>query len=201
MATAVHATAEEVDAVVDVVAAAFRDDPVMRWAFEPAADTGAGIDALMGVLVPCYWRLGHTYVVHGTAGVVGAGLWAPPGRRALGDDDLPRFIEVLGPILGDQLGSRFSELSRVEQYFPAEPHLYLGILAVHPDARNRGHGGSLLAPLLAECDRMGLLAHLESSNPRNISLYERHGFVVTDAYDVGGPGGPVMTIMSRPPRS
>jgi ribosomal protein S18 acetylase RimI-like enzyme len=32
---------------------------------------------------------------------------------------------------------------------------------------------------LAKCDEAGLPAYLESSNPANISLYERHGFEVT----------------------
>jgi ribosomal protein S18 acetylase RimI-like enzyme len=32
---------------------------------------------------------------------------------------------------------------------------------------------------LKAVDRNGLIAYLESSNPKNISLYQRHGFEVT----------------------
>ena len=44
----------------------------------------------------------------------------------------------------------------------------------------------------------GALAYLESSNPRNISLYERHGFEVMGEIQVGA--GPLMTPMLRQPR-
>jgi len=35
-----------------------------------------------------------------------------------------------------------------------------------------------LKDALLRCDGEGLIAYLESSNPANISLYERHGFRV-----------------------
>jgi ribosomal protein S18 acetylase RimI-like enzyme len=38
--------------------------------------------------------------------------------------------------------------------------------------------------------------YLESSNPRNVPLYERHGFEVTAEHWL--PDGPVMTYMWRP---
>ena len=40
-------------------------------------------------------------------------------------------------------------------------------------------GARLLEHVLGNCDDTRLRAHLESSNPRNISLYERHGFEIT----------------------
>jgi ribosomal protein S18 acetylase RimI-like enzyme len=48
------------------------------------------------------------------------------------------------------------------------------------------------------CDRDGLPAYLESSNPRNISLYQRHGFEVVGRIQAGT--SPVMTPMYRKPR-
>ena len=54
--------------------------------------------------------------------------------------------------------------------------------------------------MLAECDRTGCIAHLESSNPRNVPFYERHGFVVEAEYRCGGDG-PLMTMMTRQPRT
>jgi len=40
-----------------------------------------------------------------------------------------------------------------------------------------GLGSILLRHAVARSDREGVPAYLESSNPRNISLYERYGFV------------------------
>ena len=199
MAVAVHATAADIPAVARVLADAFADDPVQRWAFEPAADPDAGRAALFEVMTQDYFWLGHLYVVADAGGVAGAALWAPPDRDALHGSGLEVLIDRLRPHLGDELEARLGELARAHEHRPSEPHLYLGILGVDPARQSRGYGADLLGPTLAECDRTGLLAHLESSNERNVPFYERHGFEVVGAYRCGGDGPP-LTIMSRRPR-
>lgn len=198
MATAVHATRADVPAVIDAVIDAFRDDPVQRWVFR-GADLDAGLRALFTHLVEGYFAVGHAYLVSDPGGVVGAGLWEPPDRSSLPEERIAELLADLAPILGDHLGAVMGELARTYEYRPAEPHLYLGILGVVSRAQSGGFGTALIAPVLAECDRMGMLAHLESSNPRNVPFYLRHGFEVVDAFHCGGDG-PVMTIMTRQPR-
>ena len=48
------------------------------------------------------------------------------------------------------------------------------------------------------CDRDGVLAYLESSNLRNVPLYERHGFEILGTIQAGG--SPTITPMLRKPR-
>lgn len=198
MAVAVHATAADLPAVTRVLADAFADDPVMQWLFAPAPDPDAGRRSLFEIFVSDYFWLGHLHVVAGTGGIAGAALWSPPDRDVLQGDRVQDLVDALGPHLGDQLGPRLGELARAHEHRPPEPHLYLGILGVDPGLQSRGVGAALLAPTLADCDRTGLRAHLESSNERNIPFYQRHGFAVVDAYRCGGDG-PTMTIMTRPP--
>jgi GNAT superfamily N-acetyltransferase len=199
MAVAVHATAADLEAVTDVLVAAFAADPVQQWLFAPAADPDAGRRALFEIFVEDYFWLGHTHVVADAGGIAGAALWAPPDREVLRGTRVQDLLGVLTPHLGDELMPRLGELARTHEHRPAEPHLYLGILGVDPGRQSRGHGADLLAPGLAECDRAGLVAHLESSNEQNVPFYERQGFVVVDAYRCGGDG-PRMTIMTRRPR-
>ena len=198
MAVAVHATAADLGAVTEVLTAAFADDPVQQWLFAPAADPEAGRRALFEIFVPDYFWLGHTLVVADHAGIAGAALWAPPDRSALQGERVQDLLDALVPHLGDETLPRLGELARTHDHRPAEPHFYLGVLGVDPSRQSRGHGSTLLAPTLAECDRTGTVAHLESSNERNVPFYERHGFRVTTDYRCGGDG-PRMTIMTRPP--
>ncbi|HSP05335.1 MAG TPA: GNAT family N-acetyltransferase [Acidimicrobiales bacterium] len=199
MAVAVHATAADLPAVTEVLTAAFADDPVQQWLFAPADDPDAGRRALFEIFVEDYFWLGHAHVVADAGGIAGAAMWSPPDRDVLRGDRVQDLFGALTPHLGDALVPRLGELARTHEHRPAEPHLYLGILGVDPGRQSRGLGTSLLAPTLAECDRTGLLAHLESSNERNIPFYERHGFAVVDAYRCGGDG-PLMTMMTRRPR-
>jgi hypothetical protein len=43
-----------------------------------------------------------------------------------------------------------------------------------------------MAYALQQCDREHSLAYLESTNPRNVSLYRRHGFEALGTIQVGG---------------
>ena len=44
----------------------------------------------------------------------------------------------------------------------------------------------------------GTIAYLESSNPRNVPFYQRHGFETTHVVQVGS--SPTFTLMTRQPR-
>ena len=57
---------------------------------------------------------------------------------------------------------------------------------------------NLLAPVLARCDDDGMLAYLESSNPRNHHFYRRCGF--TTVGEVAVAGWPPLWRMARRPR-
>ena len=60
------------------------------------------------------------------------------------------------------------------------------------------HVGLEFRSPLARCDADGIPAYLESSNPRNIGLYQRHGFEVRSPIQVGS--SPEVVPMLRLPR-
>ena len=68
-----------------------------------------------------------------------------------------------------------------------------------PVAQNQGHGSALLTYALARSDEDGLPAYLESSNPRNITLYQRHDFEILGTIQVGS--SPRLVPMLRQPRA
>jgi len=83
-------------------------------------------------------------------------------------------------------------------YHPTEPHWYLPFIGVDPARQGNGHGSALMEHALTRCDREQKLAYLESSNPRNIPLYQRHGFEVLGTIQVGS--SPPLAPMLRRPR-
>jgi len=74
---------------------------------------------------------------------------------------------------------------RTEQYRPSEPHWYLSLIGVEALHRNNECGAALLQHGLRQCDRDHRSAYLWSSNRRNTSLYERHGFAIMGTIQVG----------------
>ena len=79
-------------------------------------------------------------------------------------------------------------------------HAYLFSIAVRPGAQGKGLGRKLIAPVLAACDRLGVPAYLENSNPANAGFYGSLGFVVCGEIRPT-PDAPALLPMVREPRS
>jgi ribosomal protein S18 acetylase RimI-like enzyme len=86
----------------------------------------------------------------------------------------------------------------MEKYHPTEPHWYLPLIGVDPSQQGNGVGSALMKHALEIVDRDHMPAYLESSNPKNVSLYERHGFEVIGEIQVGS--SPTMRPMFRSAR-
>jgi ribosomal protein S18 acetylase RimI-like enzyme len=130
-----------------------------------------------------------------TADGRGASLWLPPGV----EPDAERMVALLETHADErvmpELMGVFEQMGR---FHPTEPHWYLPLIGVDPACQGQGLGGALMRHAVERCDRDGLPAYLESSNPRNITLYQRHGFEILGRIQVGT--SPVMTPMYRKPR-
>lgn len=188
------ATTADADEVGAVLADGFGEDPVMSWVFdEPRRHEK--LLALFGFLagevsVP----LGATYLADGACAV-----WTPPGTPEWPDEVGERFVEQVAPVCTAEELERLGLLdATTAEHHPTGDHWYLGELAARSSTRGRGLGTALLEASLARVDADGLPAYLESSNPRNVTLYLRHGFEVTGTIEL--PGGPSMTAMWREPR-
>ena len=189
---------DDVAAMVDVLARAFDDDPVINWFVRQDADRATGFRRFFEVAVrELTLPLGEVYT---TAEPGGAALWAPPGTWELDPGNLEALLPDLTAAFGEARLERSLEgMAALDAVHPDEPHFYLLLLGVAPDRQNRGIGSALLQAVLRRCDEQGVPAYLEATSPRNVALYERHGFVVTDTLHLPG-GGPPLWPMWRAPR-
>jgi ribosomal protein S18 acetylase RimI-like enzyme len=93
--------------------------------------------------------------------------------------------------------SAFALFEQMGNYHPEEPHWYLPQIGVDPIHQGRGYGSALMKHALLVCDREKKLAYLESSNPRNLSLYIRYGFELLGTIQVGD-SPPVFPMLRKP---
>jgi GNAT superfamily N-acetyltransferase len=187
------ATPEERQSVLACITGAFICDPIARFAWPALHEYLAGMP-----------RIAHAYArrsfdhgaVHRASDWRGAALWLPP-RVGPDADAAQRLLEETVSVRRRaDLAGIFEEM---DAWRPVEPHWYLPLIGVDPHAQGCGLGSVLLQIGLERCDTEGLPAYLESSNPRNLSLYRRHGFEVMGTIQVGA--APPVRPMLRPPRA
>lgn len=177
---------------VATVALAFASDPMMRWSFP---DPGRYL-AIACDFVDAFG--GHA-VEHGTADetadFAAAALWLPPGVAP----DSERMGAIIATNMpADRMEDGGGLFEQMDRYHPKEPHWYLPLIGADPVHQGKGYGSALMTHALQRCDRDGLPAYLESSNPSNVPLYERHGFKVIGEIQSGS--SPTLYPMLRPAR-
>lgn len=186
------AGADDRERAIDTLVLAFASDPFCRWLWpEPQAF----LSAWRRMIAPFggqAFEAGTAYVIEGCGAV---SLWHPPGIESDGDAMAAIVMETVAPERLEEVGA---VIEAMDEAHPEEPHWYLPIIGCDPAHIGNGLGGALLRHALAKVDEAGLPAYLESSNPKNIPLYLRHGFEVTGEIRIGS--APVMTPMWRAAR-
>jgi ribosomal protein S18 acetylase RimI-like enzyme len=169
----------EVDHAIATLVLAFGADPVARWMYEDPHQYLMHIPRLFRALGTSSFDAG---TAHRTNNGLGVALWLPPGVHG---DDGPLEAVIADSMVEKKQAEVATVFERTERYRPAEPHWYLSLIGVEAFHRNNGCGAALLQSGLRRCDREHLPAYLWSSNPLNISLYERHGFEISGTIQVG----------------
>ncbi len=196
------ATLDDVDQLARIAAAGFYDDPVLSWIFrdderrlDQVAFLMAGLARdmlpdrgtihLAGDVCAAFWR--DPTFVHGRSAADRVGDAAGDAPEEQPMPFAPDELERLG-ILGEAMMTNH----------PHESHWYLNVVSTIPERQGQGLGTAVMQPVLERCDAEGARAYLESSNPRNLTLYRRNGFV--DAGEIPLPDGPSLVMMWREPR-
>ena len=177
---------------IDALTLAFSIDPMVRWSLPDPAKYLTIFPLIARAFGGNSFEVGTAYIANGFSGTA---LWLPPGIGS-DEDSLARlFDENVGDDVKEDIPSIFEQM---EKFHPTEPHWYLPMIGVDPAYQGAGLGSALMTEALKAVDRDGLIAYLESSNPRNISLYERHGFEVIGEIQSGS--SPVLRPMLRKAR-
>ena len=171
-----EASADDLDRAVSVQVMAFSSDPVMRWLYPEAHDYLTHFPAFVKAFGGGAFEHSTAYIgAEIGADFGGVALWLPPGEHVDSELVASVFQESL---MGEGLADTFSVLEEMDRYHIEEPHWYLPIIGVDPSRQGQGIGSALLQHARAKCDEASLPAYLESSNPANVPLYQRHGFRV-----------------------
>lgn len=191
------ATAADAATAAATLADAFGEDPVFCW-MSGLPDS----ERRMGPFWRAFLRLELAKPEHEvfmTEDGSSAAVWKGIDKWKVPQLELLRAAPAMIVSLRARLLAGLRLITAMEKVHPKEPHYYLEMLGTRRDRQGKGGGSAIMQPMLQRCDDEGVPAYLESSNPRNIPFYARHGFVETGVID-GPRGAPTVTAMWREPR-
>ncbi|MES2695756.1 MAG: N-acetyltransferase [Verrucomicrobiota bacterium] len=181
------------EAAFAAIVLAFVGDPAARWSWPQPDDFLRNMPLAARAFGGKSFALGTAF---GIDRLAGAALWLPPGVSS-DEEALADLIERTAPAAIQQDAAKVFE--QMAGFHPREPHWYLPLIGVDPARQGQRLGDKLMAHALTRCDADQLPAYLESSNPRNLPFYRRHGFEVLGKIQVGS--SPTLVPMLRRPRA
>ena len=186
------ATLSDHEQIIDTLVLAFSADPVERWLYSDPRAYLTDFPIFLTAFTAKTFESGKNYYTNGYAG---AALWLPPNVHL---DEEPIIASLEQTLDQQRQADAFALLEQMSRYHPHEPHWYLAVIGVDAAQQGRGVGSVLMQHTLVSCDKDRVPAYLESTNPKNIPFYERHGFELLGTIQAGV--SPPMFPMLRKPR-
>ena len=189
--------------VVDVLADAFSDYPVMRFVLGETGNTAPRLSELIGLFVFRRIRLGGPMfgVRNETGALVGAAVMTLPAEPQPSAEVLQRRDEVWRS-LGEDCRDRHDAYgAAAKTVLISEPHHHLNMIGI----RHAQHGRGLARPLLeaatnlAATDPNSAGLTLTTETPANVRLYQHFGFEIVGEVDVA-PGVKTWGLFRKNPR-
>ncbi|OLP19360.1 GNAT family N-acetyltransferase [Leptolyngbya sp. 'hensonii'] len=178
--------------VIATLVLAFSQDPIVRWMYPDAYQYLTHFPRFVQAFGGKAFDQGTAYSINTYAGTA---LWFSPGVEL---DAEPLFELVRHSVFEPEQADVFGLFEQMDHYHPHPPHWYLPLIGVEPTSQGQGYGSALLQHVLQYCDRDRIPAYLESSNPANIPLYQRHGFALLGTIQAGT--SPTLFPMLRQPQ-
>lgn len=190
--------AADVPSLSAAMARAFATNPGMSWTYRDPTTRPRKLERSFAFFLERIWLpRGESFT---TTALGGAACWLPPGGWHLPVGLQVRLAPGFLAIARWEIARMTRWVQITERKHPREPHWYLALLGVDPTYQGRGFGSHLMQPVLQRCDRERTPAYLETDTERNVALYERHDFAVTEKFDLPS-GGPPIWLMWREPRA
>ena len=180
---------------VATLAAAFQSDPAVSWIIRDPAERARRLPRMFDWLFDDHLRHG---MMLGTPDCVAVTFWRLPGKVHHHDPLWPPHLAQLLRIFGLTIFRASKVGDAIAAHLPpGEDWLYLRYAGVRPDHQGQGLGGTVIRAGLAEAERRGIGALLETATPVNVGIYLRLGFAVRQEWDVG-PQAPHFWTMINP---
>ncbi len=183
----------QIKRIAKILAESFMDDPGFQFIFGENENKFPALKDFFELFIPDIIERGEIIIAPEDQG---ACLWYPESVEIFNEQFEQILVDIASTVYhfaGEESGKRFEHLIHtMGEKEPERSHCEVFFIGLKPEARGQGIGKNLIKPVLDYTDTKQLGCYLVSSNSRNISFYERHGFQkycpikISDSYSMTG---------------
>lgn len=188
-----RADEDDYDLVIDILADAFKDDPVLLWLSDhsdfPQFNFRTVLKAFMadkGILVD----------ESGSA----VALFLPPGKKMASVVSPIVALKGLWKFGAGPLLRALQLLALFEKHHYEPDHLYIFAIGNRPSVRGMGYGSALMKALLEVGGGVRFPTYLENSKEANFGFYHKFGFSSQTPFTLPRMGPSVTTMLRQTDR-
>jgi GNAT superfamily N-acetyltransferase len=165
--------------VVKILSETFKNDPHIIWLLEKSKRKRK-FEVIINYVVDEIYSRGIIFLTDDNQG---AALWQTEKKERFSFQFIKRNLSFLFNVGLPSVIRNLSSLSVSHKHFPAnQEYYYLYMIGVLPNGQGKGLASRLLNPVLENCKQNNIPVFLETANPKNVDLYKKKGFVLTDSF-------------------
>lgn len=164
---------------VPVLTSAFEHDPCLKYILNSDKYPLKLAESIHQYVIKSGLMYGHVF--SSGESIEGVSVWLPPHKVYLsiwnfiraGGLSIPLHIIKRMKIYGDYAKT-------IHHKIAIDKHWYLFSIGVHQNYHGKSYGSNMLRPMLEYIDQRKEFCYLETHNPKNITFYEKYGFILKD---------------------
>jgi ribosomal protein S18 acetylase RimI-like enzyme len=173
-----------------ILSRAFQDDPMFTYIFsDPLRRAMITPKVFHSLIKYSSSNGGEVYTTPEAPN--GGAIWLSPGNTHTKPLGMVR-AGMIGLFLSLNFGERkrffqvINYMEKTHDELVPRPNWYLQVLGVEPTLQGRGIGSNLIQPVLAKADSAKHPCYLETMTPKNVPLYQKHGFEIIKEGNIPG---------------
>jgi GNAT superfamily N-acetyltransferase len=168
--------------VVKILTESFKHDPHITWLLEKTNNKNK-LEIIINYVVDETFSKGTIYLTNDNLGVA---MWHSKKEEKFTFEYVKRNLSFLFKIgISTVIRSlKYVEISH--NHFPLKKQFcYLYLIGVLPEGQGKGLASKLMNPVLEYCKLNNIPVFLETATPKNVEIYKKKGFVLTDCLNTG----------------
>jgi ribosomal protein S18 acetylase RimI-like enzyme len=171
------ATKNDKQTIKKVMAESFKYDPCIMWLTEQTSRKDK-VEVIVDYMIDETFEDGSIYITQDNSAIA---LWKTEKKEKITWGFIKRNLSFLFKMGIRCVVRNLKNKANIERHFPKnQKFCYLYAIGVMPESQGKGLASKLMNPVIEASKKLNLPLFLETANIKNVKIYQKKGFVITD---------------------